>query len=144
MHIFRNQSTHSQRRQKITHNRNPWESRTNFPHCYVIGMFQHVKGRQWRGASKAALHISFQQWVVFLLLALQKCGLSSFSMRAFMTLSSLLISSFQAHLLQELLGDIFSWVLYKSVMKNYSEKAFDCWRLHTVLMQLAFLYPFSH
>lgn len=48
-----------------------WESRKNFPCCYVMGMLQHVKGRQQKGASKSALHISFQLWIVFCLLALQ-------------------------------------------------------------------------
>lgn len=49
-----------------------WESRENFLYCYVMGILQHVKGRQRRGASKPALHTSFQLQVVFHLLALQK------------------------------------------------------------------------
>lgn len=93
MYILGNQSTHSQRRQKwlIIGIKMHWESRENFPCCYVMGMLQHVKERQKRGANKPALHTSFQLWVVFCLLALPKVQIKLLSYRVFLSVSSLLI-----------------------------------------------------
>lgn len=68
-HTFGNQSTHRQKRQKMSPNRNQnaLEAIKNLPCDRNV---QYVQGIQWRGVSKPAHHC--QLWVVFHLLVLQE------------------------------------------------------------------------
>lgn len=84
MHTFGNQSTHRQKRQKMSPNRNQnaLESTKNLPCDRNVNVY-----REYNGGELANLHITASYGLSSICWSSKKCELSSFPMRRFISLS---------------------------------------------------------